>query len=97
MRLKANQGRHDAEVLRRGVDAKKKGWATVFVDLPNYIKPPTINGYIPDIYAHNGAEELLIEIETNDTNSLHAVSQHVAFRQWANQRPLNRKFVVFVV
>lgn len=97
-RTKEGQEKHDRGVLNVGNEAVNRGWLTVFVDLPGYQKPPMISGFIPDVYAHNGYRELVVEVETSDTiNSQHTTQQCAAFRQWANEYADKRNFVVVEV
>ncbi|MBI2669533.1 MAG: hypothetical protein HYX20_00050 [Candidatus Yanofskybacteria bacterium] len=97
IRTKENQQKHDSGVATWAVSYVKGGWSNVLSDLPGNVKPPKINGHIPDIYASHGNAERVVEIETQDSvNSEHARQQVVAFQAWARMGQ-NRKFEVKVV
>ncbi len=97
MRTKEGQDRHDHGVLVVASEARQRGWTTVFADLPTYAKPPVIQSYVPDIYAHNGRAELIVEVETNDSiGTAHAIAQKMAFTRWQQESPTLRKFQVIV-
>ena len=93
MRTKENQTSHDSQVGIQANSLIDKGFNKIFVDLPGYAKPPTINGHIPDVFAQkilNGiiTETAIIEIETEDTLSTpHTFMQHSVFKQYATSRP----------
>jgi|SRR3989344_9165984 len=96
-RTKGGQANHDCGLVAVAGDAIRKGWRSILVDLPGYVRPPQINGYIPDIYARSGMYELVIEIETRDTVNLsHSKTQAIAFQSWARMSPY-RRFQILVV
>lgn len=96
MRTKEGQEKHDKFVGTAALFLKQKGFNKMYVDLPNFAKPPKVNGYIPDIYAVKTkllisgltlpVETLLVEVETEDTqNTMSAMLQHFAFQKWASE------------
>ncbi len=98
IRTKENQTRHDIGVGSWASQLVTGGWALVRSDLPGNIKPPTIGKYIPDIYGKNGYQEIIIEIETQDSkDSPHTKDQLLVFTAWKNQAPNNRIFLIKVV
>jgi len=97
IRTKENQAKHDQGVAYWTNQVSLAGWGRVLFDLPRYIKPITIGGFIPDIYAIHGNREYVIEIETVDSaNSGHALKQKAAFQAWKNVS-IYRTFEVRVV
>lgn len=99
IRTKVNQKKHDVGVSNFARQVILAGWNTVWSDLPGNIKPPIINGFIPDIYAiHNDGERYLVEIETADSiNTQHALRQKSAFQIWVNASPRTRSFEIRLV
>ena len=97
IRTKEGQKKHDDGVALFAISLIKNGWSLVRSDLPGNIKPPQIGDHIPDIYARHGIEEVIIEVETNDTeNSSHSLEQYAVFRAWAKQSS-SRQFLLKVV
>ena len=95
---KTNQEYHDTGVMNVAQQVIQKGWPVVYSDLPGNAKPPTIMGYIPDVYAKSNQQELIVEVETNDSrNDTHSISQQTAFKKWELMFPTNRKFVLWIV
>jgi hypothetical protein len=91
IRLKENQEQHDMGVVYYVNFLSKKGFL-VYADLPSMIKPKQIGDYIPDIYATNGNEEIIIEVETMDSvSSSHARGQNLTFGVWSTMGR-NRKY-----
>ena len=75
MRSKEGQKKHDGSVGNVAQEFLNKGF-TVYADLPGYTKPPTLKGYVPDIYAVKTGyfrgflpiiETKVVEIETEDS------------------------------
>jgi len=93
--LKANQQKHDAGVASWARQITAAGWSNVWSDLPGNVKPPLINGHLPDVYATHNGYEYVVEIETSDSlNSSHALLQKTAFMRWAALAPTRRKFEI---
>lgn len=93
-RTKENQNTHDKAVASWAQVLLNKGWKIVYADLPNKAKPPKIGGYIPDIYGVYGSQEIIIEVETEDSkNSDHTKMQINAFNLWKSQK-MSRKFLI---
>ena len=89
--------RHDQGVAYYARQLVQKGWMTVYSHLPGNLKPPTINGRIPDIYARHGVQELVIEVETSKAlPTAHTAQQAGAFRAWAGLSPNTRRFQLLV-
>lgn len=90
-RLKENQEQHDMGVAYYANLLSNKEFL-IYADLPGMIKPGKIGDYVPDIYATNGNEEIIIEVETMDSvDSSHAMGQNLAFSIWATM-DRNRKY-----
>jgi Holliday junction resolvase len=84
---------HDTAVLKWGNALAQNGWKT-FVHLPGYAQPPQIGGYIPDVYAVKGIDQVAIEVETGDSISLeHSQRQIATFLAWAKFGASRRFFV----
>ncbi len=53
-------------IYREVVNLIEVGWHVMTNHIPGYMTPPEIEGYIPDIYAINSFETLIIDITTID-------------------------------
>jgi len=94
MRTKENQGKHDRAVAYWTQHLVEQGWQRVFADLPGKAKPPQIGDFIPDVYGIHGQQEIVIEVETEDSRNLeHSRLQIVTFNSWNNQSQ-NRRFLL---
>jgi len=94
MRTTENQNKHDKAVAYWAQHLVEQGWQKVYVDLPGKAKPPQIGDYIPDIYGSYNQQEIVIEVETEDSKNLeHSRLQIVAFNSWKNQSP-SRRFLL---
>jgi hypothetical protein len=80
-RTKRGQERHDRGVLRRANWYEARGY-TVTADLPGWPKPKHIGGFIPDVLAKRGGEEVVLEVETKDSDRKDR-DQHQAFKKYA--------------
>lgn len=97
MRTKENQTKHDNGVIYWANELIQKGWPIVYADLPGKVKPPQIGNHIPDIYAKHINQEIVIEIETDDSVGLeHTKNQLLTFTVWKNQFS-SRKFLIKIV
>jgi len=93
-RTKIGQKKHDEGVLRSANYYEKLGFK-VAVDLPGHKKPKEISGFIPDIIAKKGGEEIIIEVETRKT-IISDKEQQEKFKKYAG-RSNNRKFRTKIV
>ena len=90
------QTRHDAGVRRYAQQLIFAGWS-VCADIPGFVRPSNVGGFIPDIYAIRGYSEYMVEIETADSvNSSHALDQRNAFTGW-RKLSASRQFEVITV
>ena len=83
-RTKTGQKKHDESVLRSTEWYKKHGFTTK-TDLPGWNKPKKIGGFIPDLIAKKGKEEIVLEVETKDTNISDA-DQQKAFKKYSEKK-----------
>lgn len=93
-RTKAGQRRHDLSVLRSANYYENKGFK-VKADLPDFTKPKKIKKFIPDLIVRKGKKEIVIEIETQDSNEKDKEQQQV-FREYAeksNSRTFKKKVI----
>jgi hypothetical protein len=88
-RTKAGQKKHDTAVLRSATWYENQEF-NVKADLPKYEKPKKIGGYVPDLIAKKGKKEIIVEVETKDTNEKDK-EQHEAFKEYA-ERKRGREF-----
>jgi hypothetical protein len=85
-RTKTGQKKHDTAVLNSAEWYENRGY-NVKADLPKWEKPKKIGGFIPDLIAKRGKEEVIKEIETGDTNEKDK-EQQLAFKEYAERRKL---------
>jgi hypothetical protein len=91
-RTKEGQQKHDNAVAFYSSELAKNKYI-VYVDLPNMKKPGMIGGFIPDVYAILGNNEIVVEVETVDSAQIeHALKQNYVFQQWENSGPLRKYF-----
>ncbi len=84
-RSRKSQSEHDAKVLTIARRFEKQGF-NVQADIAGYPKPPTINGYRPDVVAKDGWDRKIVEVETPESvTSTRDLAQQQAFRQAANR------------
>lgn len=83
-RTKTGQKKHDAAVLRSATWYENQGF-DVRADLPGYDKPKKISGYIPDLIARKKKKEIIVEVETKDTNKQDKEQQE-AFKEYADRK-----------
>lgn len=83
-RTKEGQKVHDEKVAETAGRLRRAGY-TVRADLPGRAKPPTLGGYIPDIYATRRGKTLIREVETSRTIAADK-AQHDAFRREAARK-----------
>ena len=88
-RTKTGQKKHDESVLRSAEWYKKHGFITK-ADLPGWDKPKKIGGFIPDLIAKKVKKEIILEVETKDTNTSDA-DQQKAFKKYS-EREKERTF-----
>ena len=81
---KAGQKRHDESVLRSVRQYEDKKY-NVKADLPDYEKPKTIGGYIPDWITKKGKKEIIGEVETKGSNEKDKEQQE-AFKEYAERK-----------
>ena len=93
-RTKTGQKKHDTVVLKSAQWYQTHGF-NVKADLPNFEKPKTIQGFIPDIIAKKGTKEIVKEIETKDSNKKD-LKQQQAFKNYTNKGK-GRKFIKKVI
>jgi len=82
-RTKTGQKKHDESVLRSADWYKKHGF-TIKADLPGWDKPKKIGGFIPDLIVKKGKKEIVLEVETKDTNTSDA-DQQKAFKKYSEK------------
>jgi len=82
-RTKTGQKKHDESVLRSAGWYKKHGFTTK-ADLPGWNKPKKIGGFIPDLFAKKGKKEIILEVETKNTNKPDA-DQQKAFKKYSKR------------
>ncbi len=85
-RTKTGQKQHDQAVLRSAEWYKSQGY-NVKADLPNWEKPKTIGGFIPDLIAKKGQKEIIGEVETKETNKQDK-DQQTAFKEYAERKKM---------
>lgn len=83
-RTKEGQKVHDQKVAETAGRLRRAGY-TVMADLPGRAKPPTLGGYIPDIYATKRGKTLIRKVETSRTIGADK-TQHDAFRREAARK-----------
>ncbi len=73
--------------IRRTAKRYVKSGAEVRADIAGWSRPPTINGYIPDVHAvYPDGREVVLEFEnTRSVFSTHARRQHAAFSAHADE------------
>jgi hypothetical protein len=82
-RTKTGQRKHDESVLRSAEWYKKHGFTTK-ADLPGWDKPKKIGGFIPDLIAKKGKNEIILEVETKNTGKSDA-DQQKAFKKYSKR------------
>lgn len=82
-RTKIGQKKHDESVLKSAEWYKKHCFITK-ADLPGWDKPKKIGGFIPDLIAKKGKKEIILEVETKDTDKLDA-DQQKAFKKYSKR------------
>jgi len=87
LRTKDGQALHDSFVASVMSVLGGRGISKIYADLPNFAKPATINGHIPDIIAYwPDGRMLIVEVETRETaDTIHTRFQHSAFAAYALQ------------
>lgn len=84
-RSKRGQAAHDRKVLEEAKKLKSLGF-DVRADIRGFSKPKTISGYRPDIVAHKGKQQRIIEVETQESkNTARDEGQKAAFRKVASK------------
>ena len=79
-----NQTKHDSKVLSVALELTDKGYS-VWADLPEYARPPELNGAIPDVYAEGHGLKLAYEIEHKDSIATTvSTNQIIKLQNWAN-------------
>ncbi|MDA2936501.1 hypothetical protein MYX06_04765 [Patescibacteria group bacterium AH-259-L05] len=87
-RSKRQQTKHDKGVKGTAQYYEEKGYK-VEADLKGYDKPKNIGGRIPDIRAVGSGEEVIVEVETDDTIDKDR-GQHEKFNEYAKRSPRRR-------
>ena len=82
-RTKTGQKKHDESVLRSAEWYKKHGFITK-ADLPGWNKPEKIGGFIPDLIAKKGKKEIILEVETKNTDESDT-DQQKAFKKYSKR------------
>jgi len=82
-RVKAGQKKHDEAVLRSVKWYEGRGYK-INADLPDYNKPKNIGGYVPDLIAKKDKKEIILEVETKNTNELDKEQQE-AFKEYSER------------
>ncbi len=82
-RTKTGQRNHDETVLKTANWYKSQGY-NVKADLPEHTKPKDIGGFIPDLIARKKGREVIVEIETKDTDKKD-FQQQEAFKNYASK------------
>jgi len=93
-RTKTGQKKHDESVLRSAECYKKHGFRTN-ADLPGWNKPKKIGGFIPDLIAKKGKKEIILEVETKNTDKSDA-DQQKAFKEYSKrgkERTFRKKII----
>ena len=93
-RTKTRQKKHDESVLRSAEWYEGRGYK-VNADLPDYNKPKNIGGYVPDLIAKKGKKEIVLEVETKNTNELDK-EQQKAFKEYSGrgkERTFRKKII----
>ena len=93
-RTKTRQKKHDEIVLRSAEWYEGRGYK-VNADLPDYNKPKNIGGYVPDLIAKKGKKEIVLEVETKNTNELDK-EQQKAFKEYSGrgkERTFRKKII----
>lgn len=93
-RTKTSQSKHNQEVLKEAKELKREKY-NVYADIEGYKKPPSRGGYVPDIVATKGNEEIIIEVETVDSvNSARDLAQQGAFQRAARRPGVKFKRII---
>jgi len=93
-RPKASQSKHDNKVLAEAKKLKQEQY-NVYADIAGYKKPPSRGGYIPDVLAKKGQNEIIIEVETVDSaNSERDLAQQGAFQRAARKPGVKFKRII---
>jgi hypothetical protein len=82
-RTKTGQKEHDKSVLRSAEWYKQHGFITK-ADLPGWNKPKEIGGFIPDLIAKKGKKEIILEVETKNTDESDTDQQN-AFKKYSER------------
>jgi hypothetical protein len=93
-RTKTGQKKHDESVLRSVKWYEGRGYK-VNADLPDYNKPKNIGGYIPDLIAKKGKKEIILEVESKNTNKSDT-DQQKAFKKYSKreeERTFRKKII----
>ena len=93
-RTKTSQSKHDNKVLAEAKKLKREQY-NVSADIAGYKKPPSRGGYVPDIIAKKGNEEIIIEVETVDSaDSARDLAQQGAFQRAARKPGVKFKRII---
>jgi len=71
-------------VNKRTKNGQKKHGFTTNADLPGWNKPKKIRGFIPDLIAKKGKKEIILEVETKNTDKSDAEQQE-AFKEYSKR------------
>ena len=82
-RTKTGQKKHDDGVLKSAKWYKNHGFK-IEADLPDWNKPKKIGGFIPDLIAKKDKKEIILEVETKNTNELDK-DQQKAFKEYSKK------------
>lgn len=88
------QTKHDKEVKRISDYYKNLGFK-VKADIKGEEKPNTIKNKRPDVFAKKGKEEIIVEVETKDSDDIDQKQQEI-FQEHA-KKSKNRRFRKSVV
>lgn len=87
-RTKTGQKKHDTGVLKAVRYYEDQGFK-VKADLPDHKKPKKIGGYIPDVIATKGPNEVVVEVETKASMEKDT-KQREAFDKYADKNNKTR-------
>jgi len=79
----------EAEAIRKSVRSHERRGAIVLADLKGHLRPPTLFGYIPDVYAiYRDGKRVIEEMENvHSISRTHARRQAAAFEKYARKTP----------
>jgi len=72
---------HRKGIYREVLNLIEVGWHVMTSHIPGYMTPPEIEGYVPDIYAINSFETIIVEIATIDGIDMERYQTFISYAQ----------------